>query len=173
MKTITDMNLSHLILSDDVEYAKQQRNYKIAMSDEKGRLSYSTKLRNPDGSGLLQYSDGFVACSPIPSAIHAHKLSHIITSTAPTAISGGSPVTIGSSFSTGRRSPPPAVSPTLITTPSKGTPAGVPTPLTSREFDLLRAEKQNDLLKSLGISMKGIKNNNTTRYNAYKSKMKS
>ena len=78
MKTITDMNLSHLVLSDDVEYKRQQRNYQIAMSDEKGRLSYSTKLRNPDGSGLLQYSDGFVACSPIPMATHAKMIGRIL-----------------------------------------------------------------------------------------------
>ena len=78
MKSITDMNLSHLVLSDDVEYAKQQRNYKIAMSDEKGRLGYSTKLRNPDGSGLLQYSDGYVAVSNVPSAVHAKAISRIV-----------------------------------------------------------------------------------------------
>lgn len=77
MKTITDLNLAHLLLSDDIEYSKRQRQYALAMSDEKGRLSYSTKLRNPDGSGLLQYSDGYVACSPIPSATHAKMLSVI------------------------------------------------------------------------------------------------
>lgn len=92
MKTITDLNLSHLVLSNDVEYAKQQRNFKIAMSDEKGRLGYSTKLRNPDGSGLLQYSKGYVAVSNVPNTVQAHNITRYSTASSVGRISFASSV---------------------------------------------------------------------------------
>ena len=176
MKTITDMNLSHLLLSDDVEYAKQQRNYKIAMSDEKGRLGYSTKLRNPDGSGLLQYSDGFVAVSPIPSAVHAKAISRLLSPTsissavAPVSavISGGSPV-----FSSPTRELPPSIPASLLVPVPTGdltTPSRLPN---TTKFQGMNAKEQIKLLSSLGIKINSSKNNATTRQKAYSNYLKS
>lgn len=185
MKTITDLNLSHILLSNDTEYSKQQRNYQIAMSDEtdnklSGRTSYSTKLRNPDGSGLLQYSDGFVACSPIPSAVHAKAISRLLSPTGKSSsvspvsavIPGGTP-SFTSPTPTLRVELPPSIPASLLVPVPTGdltTPTRLPN---TTKFQGMNARQQTELLSSLGIKLTGVKNNTSTRQKAYSRYLKS